>query len=305
MKKPAEIRRTSIATHRQGHRAASSHVVANGSVSHRGTAEPVVALSRAVPVEEDEALDLAVLESAAPVDDEPSKDRRPSARSRTAESSKKLRRIRTPPPGASWLAYRKSPWRRGYVTLAGHGKHWSGYLVGADGEVLRSARAPLERVFASWRTGKRVEIDDRLIGLIADLSDEFGGRTIRVVSGYRETSYAPDSKHKVGEAFDFSIPGVPNELIRDFLRSLPDVGVGYYPNSTHVHLDVRDKPTYWVDYSRPGQSPRYSYDRRVAGLDPAEKSLADAMDRLVRTLRRAEQAESDTEALLESMMSAF
>jgi len=193
---------------------------------------------------------------------------------------KKVRPVRPVPPNATWLKYRRAPWRRGYATLFGHGKKWEGYLVDAEGEVLPSTRRSLSAVLASWRTGREVLIDPRLIGLIADVSDEFGGRPVRIVSGYRESSHAPDSKHKVGQAFDFSVPGVPNELVRDFLRSLPDVGVGYYPNSTHVHLDVRDKPTYWVDYSRPGQPPLYAWDRRVAGMSPAERALAAALDEL-------------------------
>jgi hypothetical protein len=191
---------------------------------------------------------------------------------------KKHRLIRPLPPNASWKPYRREPWRRGYVSVAGHGKSWSGYLVGADGEVITSARRALSAALCSWRTGKEMLLDEKLMGLIADVSDEFGGRPIRVVSGYREHSYAPGSKHKSGQAFDFSVPGVPNDALRDFLRTLGDVGVGYYPNSTHVHLDVREQPTYWVDYSAPGGHPMYAYDRRVARMSPHERDIAAALD---------------------------
>jgi hypothetical protein len=73
---------------------------------------------------------------------------------------------------------------------------------------------------------------------------------------------------------------VPNDALRDFLRTLPDVGVGYYPNSTHVHLDVREKPCYWVDYSTPGAHPMYAWDRRVARMSPKERMLAAELDAL-------------------------
>lgn len=196
-----------------------------------------------------------------------------------------LRPVRLMPSGASWRAYHKKPWQRGFVTLFGHGQKWSGYLVDKYGDVIPAARKSVSSVLASWRTGKQMLIDERLLALVADVSDEFGGRPIRIVSGYREHSYAPDSRHKSGEAFDFSVPDVPNEAVRDFLRSLPDVGVGYYPNSTHVHLDVRDKQTYWVDYSRPGDQPVYSWDRRVAGFTPRERALANALDSLLARAR--------------------
>jgi hypothetical protein len=92
--------------------------------------------------------------------------------------------------------------------------------------------------------------------LLVKVSDHFGGRPVRVVSGMRDNSYFHDSKHPLGRALDFSIYGVPNEVVRDYCRTLGNVGVGYYPNSSFVHLDVRDRPTYWVDYAGPGEPPR-------------------------------------------------
>jgi len=199
-----------------------------------------------------------------------------------------FRTAKPPPSGASWASYYRAPWKRGYVTLFGHGKKWSGYLIGPKGDVPPASRTSLSDMLASWRTGKETLIDERLVAAIARTSDEFGGRPLRVVSGYRESSYAPDSKHKVGQAFDFSIPGIPNEAIRDFLRTLPDVGVGYYPNSTHVHLDVREKSTYWVDYSFPGERPHYAYEPGSHGWGPRERAIADALDRLPSSLVAAD-----------------
>jgi hypothetical protein len=65
---------------------------------------------------------------------------------------------------------------------------------------------------------------------------------------------------------------------------LNDVGVGYYPNSTHIHLDVRDKTTYWVDYSFPGERPHYAYEPSSHGWGPRERAIADALDRLPSSL---------------------
>jgi hypothetical protein len=179
-----------------------------------------------------------------------------------------------------WLRYVDEPWRRGFVTLFGHGKKWSGYLVGKKDKVLPEARKTFSEALASWRTGKAMLIDERLIRLVAKISDEFGGRPVRIVSGYREFSYAPGSKHKVGQAFDFSIPGVPNDALKDYLRTFHAVGVGYYPNSTHVHLDVRDENTYWVDYSSPGDRPMYAWQRRVPHWGAHERAIAAALDAL-------------------------
>lgn len=165
-----------------------------------------------------------------------------------------------PPRGpSSWRQYAKLGWRRGYVTLHSPGidRRWTGYVLGPGNTLLPRAEEQIRRVLASWRTGRSRGIDRRLIRLIAHVSDVFGGRPIRVVSGFRETSHAKNSHHKKGEALDFSIDGVPNWALRDYLRSLDHTGVGYYPNSSFVHLDVRDLAVYWVDLSRPGAPPRY------------------------------------------------
>lgn len=104
-------------------------------------------------------------------------------------------------------------------------------------------------------------IDPRLIALAAIVSNHFGSRKLEYISGFRPyspTQYTPHSNHNLGRAMDFRVEGVPNEVLRDYCRTLKNVGVGYYPNSTFVHLDVRTSPAYWIDYSRPGEPPRYN-----------------------------------------------
>ena len=61
-----------------------------------------------------------------------------------------------------------------------------------------------------------------------------------------------------GLACDFRVEGVKTTELRDYLRKAFDkVGVGYYPNSTFVHLDVRkDRSAFWIDYSGPGGAGR-------------------------------------------------
>jgi uncharacterized protein YcbK (DUF882 family) len=102
--------------------------------------------------------------------------------------------------------------------------------------------------------------DPRLVALIGLVSNHFGGRTLEIVSGYRAykpTQFTKDSRHNYGRALDFRIRGVPNETLRDFCRTLHNTGCGYYPNSTFVHMDVRDGSAYWVDLAHPGEAPHY------------------------------------------------
>jgi uncharacterized protein YcbK (DUF882 family) len=121
-------------------------------------------------------------------------------------------------------------------------------------------------------------IDPRLIALAAIVSNHFGSRKLEYISGFRPytpTQYTPHSNHNLGRAMDFRVEGVPNEVLRDYCRTLKNVGVGYYPNSTFVHLDVRTSPAYWIDYSKPGEAPRYNTPN--ADADEGTSDVGDEM----------------------------
>jgi hypothetical protein len=53
---------------------------------------------------------------------------------------------------------------------------------------------------------------------------------------------------------DFRIPGVPLTELRDYCQHFEHAGVGYYPRSQFVHLDVRVQSARWTDWSLPGQA---------------------------------------------------
>jgi uncharacterized protein YcbK (DUF882 family) len=109
-------------------------------------------------------------------------------------------------------------------------------------------------------SGVTHEIDPRLMSLLGTVSDHFAGRKIEIISGYRPFTpkqYTPHSRHNHGKAVDFRVIGVPHEAVRDFCRTLHNTGCGYYPNSVFVHMDARDASAYWIDYSKPGEAPRY------------------------------------------------
>ncbi len=71
---------------------------------------------------------------------------------------------------------------------------------------------------------------------------------------------------------DFSVEGVPNTVVRDFCRTFRNAGVGYYPNSSFVHLDVRTGKAYWIDYSHPGEAPHYD---SPSGQGTADEAAVD------------------------------
>jgi uncharacterized protein YcbK (DUF882 family) len=122
--------------------------------------------------------------------------------------------------------------------------------------------------------------DPKLVALVGIVSNHFDGRTIEVVSGYRAytpTQYTPHSNHNVGKALDFRIQGVKNEELRDFCLTLRHAGCGYYPNSTFVHMDVRDTKAFWIDRSRPGEPPLYDRPGVMAdeGMSDVPEGMSD------------------------------
>jgi uncharacterized protein YcbK (DUF882 family) len=148
-------------------------------------------------------------------------------------------------------------------------------LKDAHGRIPPTALKTFERMM---RQGEAMHPPDpRLVALVSIVSKHFQGKTIEVVSGYRAytpTQYTAHSRHNLGKALDFRIRGVSNEALRDFCRTLRNAGCGYYPNSSFVHLDVRDAKAYWVDRSHPGEAPDYDKQPGVA----ADEGTSDVPD---------------------------
>lgn len=108
----------------------------------------------------------------------------------------------------------------------------------------------LDDILRDWRTGDVVPIDRRLYVLLDDLRQRL--RTdapYQIVSGYRapETNamlraatggVAKRSYHARAMAIDVVVPTRTTEQVRDAALALSRGGVGYYPTSGFVHLDV-------------------------------------------------------------------
>lgn len=159
-------------------------------------------------------------------------------------------------------------------------------LVDNRGRVRRAALRRLRPLMQSHRNNRSREPNRRLVAMLAQVSDHFGGRTMYIISGYRPArGYTrATSRHVVGRAMDFRIQGVPNTALRDYCRTLPNAGVGFYPRSGFVHLDARSEEEYWVDYSRPGQRPDYRGRRPTSPNEsPPTTTPADTQDASIDT----------------------
>jgi len=118
-------------------------------------------------------------------------------------------------------------------------------------QYIPSALARLDQFLRDHRTGDVIELDRRLFDLLHDLTIALGRpeTEIDIVCGYRTPwsneflrrttpGVAEHSLHMQGEAIDIRIPGVTTSELRDAALGLGRGGVGYYPESRFVHVDV-------------------------------------------------------------------
>jgi uncharacterized protein YcbK (DUF882 family) len=109
----------------------------------------------------------------------------------------------------------------------------------------------LDQFLRDHRTGDVHLLDPHLFDLLHDLTIAIGRpeTEIDIVCGYRSswsneflrhttTGVAVHSLHMQGEAIDIRIPGVATSRLRDAALALHRGGVGYYPKSEFVHVDV-------------------------------------------------------------------
>jgi hypothetical protein len=107
----------------------------------------------------------------------------------------------------------------------------------------------IDRFLRCHFTNQPTAMDARLFETVVRAARHFGARRVEIVSGFRAPKYnlmlrkkghevARDSQHTQGHAVDFRLPGVPVAKLRAWARRLRLGGVGYYPDSGFVHVDV-------------------------------------------------------------------
>jgi uncharacterized protein YcbK (DUF882 family) len=118
-------------------------------------------------------------------------------------------------------------------------------------QYVADALAKLDYFLRDHRTGDVRHFDPRLYDILSDLTASVGqpGAEIAIVCGYRTpstnetlrahtTGVAKNSLHIQAEAIDLRVPGVDTLKLRKAALALQRGGVGYYPHSDFIHVDV-------------------------------------------------------------------
>lgn len=118
---------------------------------------------------------------------------------------------------------------------------------------IPSAVAQLNHFLRDHRTQDVSQYDPREFDVLHNVLVRLGRQNsvIDVVCGYRtpwsnnflrtrsaSTGVAQHSQHMLAKAIDIRVPGVTTSHLRDVAMSLGAGGVGYYPISQFVHVDV-------------------------------------------------------------------
>jgi len=125
-----------------------------------------------------------------------------------------------------------------------------------QGAYLPHAMVDINYILRDFRTGEVKEIDPDLLNLLFALRHKLESTgPFHIISGYRsvETNLllgarsngvANNSLHIKGKAIDIRLPGYELQNLHRAAVSLRGGGVGYYPGSDFVHVDV-GKIRYW------------------------------------------------------------
>jgi len=118
-------------------------------------------------------------------------------------------------------------------------------------EYVSESLAKLDRFLRDHRTGEVHHYDPRLFDLLSDLTVAAGhpASEIHIICGYRTpwsneflrahtTGVAKNSLHMQAEAIDIRLPGVKTLQMRNFALAMGRGGVGYYPSSDFIHVDL-------------------------------------------------------------------
>ena len=122
------------------------------------------------------------------------------------------------------------------------------------GEIEPEGYRRFRHLMRCLRTGAETPIDPRLIDLLYRIARRTQQKII-LISGFRAPMYslATLSYHTRGMAADIRIPGMTPLMVRDLALAMGVGGVGYYPVSRFVHVDVREEPQRWIDYGKDRQ----------------------------------------------------
>ncbi len=160
-------------------------------------------------------------------------------------------------PQSAFSAINKAPVVK--KTLDFYNTHTGERIVAAyyvNGEYQPRQLGKINHILRDHRTESIHPIDTELLNILFDIQSHLKIRKpFHVISGYRShatnamlakssSGVAKKSLHTKGMAIDIRLPGLKTKTLRDTCIKLQAGGVGYYPKSNFVHVDI-GSVRYW------------------------------------------------------------
>ena len=120
----------------------------------------------------------------------------------------------------------------------------------SEGAYLQDALVDINHILRDYSNNQVLPIEPHLLDLLYGLRNTLDTtRPFHIISGYRSPAtnailaantdgVAKGSLHMQAKAIDFYVEGVPLNELRRAAIALRGGGVGYYPDSNFVHVDV-------------------------------------------------------------------
>ena len=120
-----------------------------------------------------------------------------------------------------------------------------------DDVIDPESKKEVDHLLRCLRTEREKSIDPKLVAALRALAHEVD-KPLGLVSGYRAPLYRWEHNyHNRAQAADVRVEGMPAYELRNIAKKLGIKGVGHYPTTNMIHIDVRDEPYYWIDWSGP------------------------------------------------------
>lgn len=119
-----------------------------------------------------------------------------------------------------------------------------------EGQYLPGALEEINRLLRDHRTGEATQMNVALLDLLHTIRTAADSRKpFNIISGYRSpktnamlhnntSGVAKKSLHMEGKAIDINLPGLELSQLKKIAMQAKRGGVGYYPSSNFVHVDV-------------------------------------------------------------------
>lgn len=155
------------------------------------------------------------------------------------------------------FSYGTSQFEKKLTLYNPHTSEWFKEIFWAEGDYIPEQLEALNHFLRDPSNGQTTTIDSKLFDLMHTIQKTIGEKIpFEIISGYRSKEFndqlrkkgqgvAKNSKHIEGKAVDIRMAGISLTKLRDAAKAQKYGGVGFYPKSNFIHVDIRKDCVYW------------------------------------------------------------